>query len=261
MNDAPIRLALAGAMGRTGRMILELAARDERFSISAALAAPGGAPSGAGVRAGDRSISLVESLETECEVLIDFTTAEGTIAWVGECQRRRLPMLIGTTGHTAEQIARIRAASRTIPIVKAGNCSVGVQAMANALGRLAAELGDDYDVEIVETHHRHKIDAPSGTALMLVDEIAGATGRSRAEAVFGRQGKVGERRKGEIGVHAVRMGEIVGRHEIHFSGPGETITITHSAQSRETFAAGALRAAAWLVGRSPGMYSMRDVLG
>jgi len=261
MADTRVRLAVAGAMGRMGRMILELASRDERFTVSAALAAPGCAPPGTEVRVDGRHIPVVESLDAECDVLIDFTTADGTIAWLDQCRSRGLPMLIGATGHNEEQVAQIRAASATLPIVKAGNCSIGVQAMVNALGRLAAELGEDYDVEIVETHHRYKIDAPSGTALMLVERIARATGRSRADAVFGREGKIGERPKGQIGVHAVRMGDIVGRHEVHFSGPGETITITHSAQSRETFAAGALRAAAWLVGRPPGMYSMRDVLG
>ena len=244
-----------------GRIVLDLAARDDRFTVSAALTAPGFAPPGTTMRVGDRNLPLAETLETACDVLIDFSVADGTMAWLEVCRRRRLPMLIGATGHSDEQMARIRAASRTIPIVKAGNCSVGVQAMMNVLGRLAKELGDDYDVEIVETHHRHKIDAPSGTALSLLDEIARATGRSRDDAVFGRYGRVGERPKGRIGVHAVRMGEIVGKHEIHFSGPGETITITHTAQSRETFAAGALRAAAWLVGREPGLYSMRDVLG
>ena len=160
-------------------------------------------------------------------------------------------------------------------IVKAANFSIGMQALLNVVGRVAVELGEEYDVEIVETHHRHKIDAPSGTALTIVAEIQKALNPSRereradpvasplvggAGLVFGRQGTVGERPKGQIGVHAVRMGDIVGQHEIHFSGPGETITIRHTAQSRETFAAGALRAAAWVIGKPPGLYSMRDVL-
>lgn len=260
MSDTQVRLAVAGAAGRMGRTVLELAGRSDRFAVSAALTEPGLARPGATVRCGDRDFPLVESLDSLCDVLIDFTVAEGTMAWLDVCRRRRLPMLIGATGHSDEQMARIRTASRTIPIVKAGNCSVGVQAMMNVLARLARELGDAYDVEIVETHHRHKADAPSGTALMLLDEIARATDRTRDDAVFGRHGKTGQRPKGQIGVHAVRMGDVVGRHEVHFSGPGETITITHTAQSRETFAAGALRAAAWLVGRAPGLYSMRDVL-
>lgn len=261
MSDTKIQLAVAGAAGRMGRIVLELAGRSDRFTVSAALTAPGLAPPGATVRCDDRNLPLVETLETACDVLIDFTVAEGTMVWLEVCERHRLPMLIGTTGHSDEQMARIRSASRTIPIVKAGNCSVGVQAMMNVLGRLAKELGDGYDVEIVETHHRHKLDAPSGTALAMLDEMARATGRTRDDAVFGRHGRTGERPQGQIGVHAVRMGEIVGRHEVHFSGPGETITITHTAHSRETFAAGALRAAAWLVGREPGLYSMRNVLG
>jgi 4-hydroxy-tetrahydrodipicolinate reductase len=126
---------------------------------------------------------------------------------------------------------------------------------------LARELGEDYDIEVAETHHRHKIDAPSGTALAIVDEILRATGRTRSDhVVFGRHGETGARPRGQIGVHALRLGDTVGRHEVHFSGHGETITLGHTVHSRDTFAAGALRAAAWVIGKDPGLYSLRDTL-
>ena len=257
-----IRLAVAGAAGRMGRCVLELAARDPRFEITAALVAG-------------------EKLRADCDVVIDFTDSAGTMQWLEACGTRRVPMVIGATGHDEAQLARIAQVARSIPIVKAANFSVGMQTVLNVLGGIAKELGDEYDVEIVETHHRHKIDAPSGTAKAMVEQIvaarpfrtrsasdgpgadplAGARGSDSTPVVFGRWGKVGERPKGEIGVHSIRMGEIVGQHEIHFSGPGETITIRHTAHSRETFAAGALRAAAWIIGKPPGLYSMRNVLG
>lgn len=258
-----IRLAVAGAMGRMGHSVVDLASRDARIELVAAI-----------------DLSAPRTLPA-CDVLIDFTNAQGTMEWLEVCETRRLPVVIGATGHDETQLARIAEVARNIPIVKAANFSIGIQAILNALGTIAAELGDEYDVEIVETHHRHKIDAPSGTAKAIIEQIvaarplrtrsasdgpavdplAGARGLDSTPVVFGRCGKVGERPKGQIGVHAIRMGEVVGQHEIHFSGPGETITIRHTAHSRETFAAGALRAATWIVGKTPGLYSMRNVLG
>lgn len=253
-----IRIALAGAAGRMGRCVLDLAAHDSRFEVAAAI---------------DRSAQRTLPI---CDVVIDFTDAAGTMEWLKTCESRRLPMVIGATGHDEGQLARIAQVARSIPIVKAANFSIGMQVVLNAVGRIAKELGEEYDIEIVETHHRHKIDAPSGSALALLAEAQRGAEQNRdlmgmgkdakpllrdTKAAFGRHGKVGERPKGEIGVHAVRMGEIVGQHEIHFSGPGETITIRHVAHSRETFAAGALRAAAWIIGKPPGLYSMRNVLG
>lgn len=239
-----IRLAVAGAKGRMGRCVTDLASRDPRFEVAAAI-----------------DLGASTSLPA-CDVLIDFTNAEGTMEWLPACATRLVPMVIGATGHDQSQHARIVDAARIIPIVRAANFSIGIQVILNALGRIATELGDDYDVEIVETHHRHKIDAPSGTALNLLEQVHQSRDRKGADdVVFGRHGKTGERPKRQIGVHAIRMGEVVGQHEIHFSGPGETITIRHTAHSRETFAAGALRAAAWIVGKPPGLYSMRNVLG
>ncbi len=246
-----IRIALAGAAGRMGRCVLDLASRDSRFEVAAAIDLNAQRPVPA------------------CDAVIDFTNAAGTMEWLKTCESRRLPMVIGATGHDETQLARIAQAARSIPIIMTANFSVGVQVVLGVLGRIAKELGDEYDIEIVETHHRHKIDAPSGTALAFAGEIQRGKEQSRPSQadegadhlVFGRHGKVGVRPKGEIGIHAVRMGEIVGQHEIHFSGPGETIAIRHTAHSRETFAAGALRAAAWIIGKPPGLYSMRNVLG
>ena len=255
-----IRLAVAGATGRMGRCVLERASQDQRFAITAALTASGDTTVGSPVRVGDGDVTITDSLEGECDVLIDFTVAAGTMAWISVCERRAMPLVIGATGHDDRQLARIREASRVIPIVKATNFSVGIYAILGFIGKLVSDLGEDYDVEIIETHHHHKVDAPSGTALTLVDRIAAARGATLANVVFGRHGQVGERPAGQIGVHAVRLGETVGQHEIQLSGLGETVSIRHTAHSRSTFAAGALRAAAWVVGKKAGLYSMEDVL-
>ena len=190
-----IRLAVAGATGRMGRCILELASEDDRFEIAAAVikapSASAGAniPSATTLRVGDKNMVIAETLDDPCDVLIDFTVADGTMAWLEVCTQRGIAMVIGATGHDDRQLLRIREASRTIPIFKAANFSVGIQALLNIVGRLAGELGESYDVEIVEAHHRRKVDAPSGTALTLVDEIAAATGRTpEGDVVFGRYG-------------------------------------------------------------------------
>jgi len=246
-----IRVAVVGALGRMGRSVIEVAQSDSRFYLCAALVRS--------KRASPDSANLSETLDVPCDVLIDFTVRGGTRPWLQRCVELKLPLVIGATGHDDGTNAAIRAAAELIPIVKASNFSTGV-ALLRKLAALAAEyLGaNDYDVEIVETHHRHKRDAPSGTALTLIEAVQGGRGAA-ADALLGRR-QEGERKSGQIGVHAVRMGEIVGQHEIHFSGHGETITLRHEAHSRETFARGALNAAAWVIGKPPGLYSMQDVL-
>ncbi len=261
MSTEPIRLAVAGAAGRMGRAVLGFAAGQDGVRVTAALVSDEDRVRFGTVRAGDADIPAATSLTDPCDVLIDFTTASGTMTWLKVCRARRIPMVIGATGHTEEQVAAIASAAHEIPIVKASNLSVGMQTMRAHIGAIVQQLGRDYDVEIVETHHRYKVDAPSGTALSLVDDIAHALNRTRDDVIFGRSGRTGERPRGQIGVHALRMGEVVGRHEIHISGPGETLSIIHTAHSRKTFAAGALRAAAWVVRRAPGLYAMKDVLG
>lgn len=257
-----IKLAVAGAVGRTGRCVVECAVRDDRFEVVAALTHANCPSCGTIVQYADTPIGVTSGLDKNCDVLVDFTVAGGTIAWLHECLERGIPLVTGSTGHSPDQLAEIEAAASKIPIVKAANFSVGINLLLNLVGKVARELGDDYDIEIVEAHHRHKVDAPSGTALALLAELLEATGRTKdADAVFGRQGQTGERPKGQIGVHAVRMGDIVGRHEIHFSGPGESLVLTHKAHSRDTFAAGAIRAVAWIIGKPPGLYTMRHVVG
>ncbi|HNQ21776.1 MAG TPA: 4-hydroxy-tetrahydrodipicolinate reductase [Phycisphaerae bacterium] len=275
-----IRVAIAGASGRTGRCVVEAVLRDARFAVAAALTVADDPLCGSTVRLDAGEVRFTQELAAPCDVLIDFTLPAGTMHWLDRCLERKLPMVTGTTGLSPEQVERLRSAGRVIPILSASNFSVGIQVLRELAVRAAQALGADFDIEIVETHHRHKADAPSGTALSLLDDLLAATGQpgragataerdrstpegdhttaERNRATFGREGRTGPRRPGEIGVHAVRMGEVVGEHVVHFSGPGETLTLTHTAHSRATFAAGALRAAAWLVSRPPGYYTFAD---
>lgn len=255
-----IRLAIAGASGRMGQCVLDCAGRDGRFVISAALTSSECEQTGAHIHFGHQELTITESLETDCDVLIDFTDADGTMHWLEICASKKIPMVIGATGHNDQQLEIIQKVSCAIPIVKAPNCSVGIQAISNVLASLANELGDDFDIEIVESHHRHKVDAPSGTALSLAQVLLKSTKRTKSDLIYGRNHQTAQRAKNQIGIHSIRMGEMVGQHEIHFSGPGETITIHHTAHSRETFATGALRAAAWVIEKSPSLYTMQDVL-
>jgi len=253
-----IRLAIAGATGRMGQCVLDCAGRDDRFVISAALTTSGCEQAGTKIHFNHQEITITESLETQCEVLIDFTVADGTMHWLEICASKKIPMVIGATGHSNQQLETIQKVSHTIPIVKAPNCSVGIQAISNVVATLANELGNDFDIEIVESHHRHKVDTPSGTALSLADELIKSTNRTKSDIIYGRNHQTGQRSKNQIGIHSIRMGEMVGQHEIHFSGPGETVTIRHTAHSRDTFATGALRA--WVIDQTPALYTMQDVL-
>ena len=204
----------------------------------------------------------VEQALFGANVLIDFTRPEGTLAHVEACRRLGVKAVIGTTGLSQEQKARISDAAREIAIVFAPNMSVGVTLMLKLLETTARVLSEDYDVEIIEAHHRHKVDAPSGTALRMGEVIAQTLGRSLTEcAVYGREGVTGERQASTIGFATVRGGDIVGDHTALFAGVGERIEITHKASSRATFAVGALRAARFLATKDDGLYDMRDVLG
>ncbi len=257
------RLAVAGAAGRMGRCVIELAANTPEVEVVCGLVAPSSPEIGQILHVGNHQILLTDKLETECDVLLDVSMPLGTTAWLNFCEHRDIPMVIGVTGHSENQMTRIREAAHQIPIVFAANFSVGLNAILSVLGPLVRQLGSNYDVEIVETHHRNKVDAPSGTALAIVEALQHAKepkGDQESKVVFGRHGRVGPRSVREIAVHAVRMGDVVGQHEIHLSGPGETITIRHTAHSRDAFAAGALRAAQWIVQQGAGFYTMRDVL-
>lgn len=258
-NDIMIRLAIAGAAGRMGRAIAALAAASDDIEIVCGLVPPLSPQVGSSLSFGEIQIPLRDRLDVECDVLVDVSVPLGTMAWVAFCEHREIPMVIGVTGHSENQLTRIKEAAHLIPLLLAPNFSVGINVLMGLLGRLSAQLGEGYDIEIVEAHHRGKIDSPSGTALRIFTELQRAAGDG-LHPVHGRQGSTGPRKSNEIGIHAVRMGDVVGQHEINFSGPGETVTLRHVAHSRDAFAAGALRAARWIVGKGAGFFSMHDVL-
>jgi 4-hydroxy-tetrahydrodipicolinate reductase len=202
------------------------------------------------------------ALAERADVLIDFTSPEATLANLRVMAANRKAMVIGTTGLSAGQLTELKGTAKSIPCVFSPNMSVGVNVVLKVLAEMARALGEDYDIEVTEAHHRLKKDAPSGTALKIAQVLADATGRDLDQvAAYGRKGLIGERKRGEIGIQVIRAGDIVGDHTVLFGGPGERIEVTHRAQSRDTFARGALRAARWVVTRPPGLYDMHDVLG
>jgi 4-hydroxy-tetrahydrodipicolinate reductase len=204
---------------------------------------------------------IAEPLKT-CDVVIDFSHADATADVCSACVGAVKPLVTGTTGRSSEQEHLVADAARTIPIIAAPNFSVGVNALFWLTRKAAELLGPEFDLEIFEAHHRLKKDAPSGTAKRLAEILCEARGLSYdADVVHGRKGLVGERSANEIGMHAIRGGDVVGDHTVIFSGRGERVELSHKASSRETFAAGALRAARWIIGKPPGSYSMEDVLG
>jgi len=197
-----------------------------------------------------------------CEVIVDFSLPDASLGVLQAAAAVGRPAVVGTTGFSSEQLEEIRRLSQRMPCVLSPNMSLGVNLLAEVLRQVATILGPEYDVEIMEVHHRWKRDAPSGTALRLAQVVAEARGNSLQEvAVYGRRGLGGERPRGQIGLHALRGGEVVGEHVVMFCGPGERLELVHRAQGREAFAQGALQAARWVVDRPPGLYGMRDVLG
>ncbi len=279
-----IPLVVAGAAGRMGRRVVALAMEElpRRFELVGAIDRAGCAAIGhdAGVVAGvgEAGVRIVAALADDLAgggaaegrgggggVVVDFSAAAATRGLIAECGRRGIAMVIGTTGLTTEDQTLIDEAARRIPILQAANMSLGVNVLLGLVAAAARQLGEGYDIEIVEAHHNQKKDAPSGTALSLAQAIAKAMGRGGAmerDLVHGREGKEALRRAGTIGVHAVRMGDVVGEHTVYFAGAGERVEIRHVATSRDTFAKGALRAAAFLAmpGRKAGRYTMGDVL-
>jgi len=255
-----IRLALLGATGRMGTRVRSLLPEDSRFELVAALTASDDPRVGETVAIGARRVTLSDDTDSAFDVLVDFSRPGGTVSWLDQCQRLGACVVSGVTGHTEEQLTRISDAAGRVAVLHASNFSIGVNVMLSLVGGIARRLGDAYEIEIVEKHHSKKIDAPSGTAYSMIDAIADATGRDRrADVTYGRCGAIGPRPPRQIGVHALRMGDVVGGHTVHFSGPGETITVQHVAHSRDAFARGALEAAAWIHGKPPGMYTMNDV--
>ena len=251
-----MKVALAGAGGRMGRALIDAVLADRELELGCAFDVPGSAAVGA--KAGPITIAADPAAAAQCDVLIDFTRPEGTLANLKHARA----MVIGTTGFSTAQRKTIAEAAQRMPLVMAANFAVGVNAASKLAETAARILGDGYDVEIIEAHHRHKADAPSGTALKLGEVVAQALKRELPKVSrHGRQGETGERPAKEIGFHAVRGGDIVGEHTVLFAGTGERVEITVRSQSRTTYAMGALRAAKWLRGKPPGLYDMFDVLG
>jgi 4-hydroxy-tetrahydrodipicolinate reductase len=263
------RIAITGAAGRMGRSLIEACQQTDGLEVTVALEHPEstllGSDAGDLAGMGKLGITVGADLATvtdDFDVLIDFTRPEPTLANLEICRQAGRRMVIGTTGFSDEQKAQIAAAAQDVAIVFAPNMSVGVNLCLKLLDTAARVLGDDVDIEIVEAHHRHKVDAPSGTALRMGEVVADALGRDlKTCAVYGREGHTGERGSKTIGFETIRAGDIVGDHTVMFAGVGERIEITHKASSRMTFARGAVRAAGWLVEQESGLFDMQDVLG
>ena len=265
---AAIRVAIAGATGRMGRMLIEAVLASDDCTLTGALDVPGSAALGedAGAALGRvTGVALTADLArglAGADVLIDFTRPAGTMAHLAACRAQGVAMVIGTTGLDPAQEAALAEAAAVLPIVRAPNMSVGVNVMLRLLAQAARALGAGYDIEVIAAHHRHKVDAPSGTALAMGQVLAQARGRRLEDcAVYARQGHTGERAEGSIGFATIRGGDIVGDHTVLFAGTGERLEITHRSNSRANYAAGSLRAVRFLQGRAPGLYGMDDVLG
>ena len=261
------KIVIAGVTGRMGHALLEGVFADDELQLHAALDRADSPQIGqdAGAQFGKNSgVSITSDVAAAlkgADVLIDFTRPEASLMYLDACQTANVKHIIGTTGFTVEQKAKIEAASKQIAIVFAPNMSVGVTLLLSLVEQAAKTLNEGYDIEIVEMHHRHKVDAPSGTALRLGEAAAQGLGQNLKDcAIYAREGVTGEREAGKIGFATLRGGDVVGDHTVVFAGIGERVEITHKASSRATFALGALRAAKFLAGKKTGLYDMRDVL-
>ena len=242
-----MKVAILGAAGRMGHMLCDLVDRSEELELVAKC---------------DVREDYPRTWPAGTEAVIDFTFHEAVPANIAKAAEEGVVYVLGTTGLTDEEQKAVDAAAEKIPVVQSGNYSLGINLLLGLVEKASEILGLEYDCEVVEMHHRHKKDSPSGTALMLAKAAAEGRGQDFGEvSVFGREGMVGERPQGEIAVHAVRGGSVIGDHTVIFAGDVERVEITHKAQTREAFAAGALRAALWAAGKKPGIYNMRDVLG
>ena len=260
-----IRLAINGALGRMGRAVGILALESGKFAVAAAIEAPKsrwiGKDYGTLLGRDPAGVAVASSLARKADVLVDFSTPAASMLRLAECVKTKTAAVLCTTGLEEAERRKIRDASKRIAVVQASNTSVGVAALLRAVPDLARLLGDTYDIEIVETHHRGKKDAPSGTAVTLAERLAGATGRAwPADFTFGRKGRDLARGPIEVGIHAVRAGGIIGEHSVIFASDDDVITVTHRAGSRDLFARGALKAAEFAARATPGLYGMDDVL-
>ena len=263
------KIIVTGATGRMGSRITALSKDCQGLKLIGAIERSGhefiGKDIGQIVGIGETGVSLTDSLESaidSCDVIIEFTSTGTTFQHLEIAAAKKKAMVIGTTGFSKGELETVKGMCSGIPVVLAPNMSVGVNLLLKVLQDIARVLGDEYDIEIVEAHHRLKRDAPSGTALKMAQVIAEAVNRDLEEVgVYARKGLIGERTKKEIGIQTVRAGDIVGEHTVMFGGLGERIEITHKASSRDTFARGALKAAQWVANQAPGLYDMQDVLG
>ncbi len=268
-NKKIIKVGVIGAGGRMGRMLIEATQDNPQTTLSAAIERQGsslvGADAGEVAAIGRLEIQIIDDLKaviSDIDVLIDFSLPAATEQNMQVCAEHNVAMVIGTTGFNEQQEQVLATASEQIAIVYAGNYSTGVNLSLKLLGLAAKAFGKDADVEIIEAHHKHKIDAPSGTAYMMAEAVAEARGQNLKDvAIYGREGQTGAREAGTIGIHAIRGGEIIGDHTVMFIADGEVVEITHRARARMTFAAGAVRAATWIVQQPIGQYNMQDVLG
>ncbi|AHF01001.1 dihydrodipicolinate reductase [Thiomicrospira aerophila AL3] len=263
------RIAILGASGRMGKYLIEATLATPGLVLGAAIERPGsslvGVDAGDLIGAGTQGVKIVDNLADVVEdfdILIDFTRPEVTLQALGLCVQANKRIVIGTTGFNAAGLAMIDDAALKIPVVFAPNMSVGVTLTLKLLKMAADVLNEGFDIEVVEAHHRHKVDAPSGTALRMAEVVADTLGRDlKTCAVYGREGNTGERDPNTIGFATIRAGDIVGDHTVMFAGVGERVEITHKASSRMTFAKGAMRACTWLACQPNGLYDMQDVLG
>ncbi|PYE41153.1 4-hydroxy-tetrahydrodipicolinate reductase [Psychrobacter fozii] len=269
VKEQTIKVGVIGAGGRMGRMLIEAVKDNTQTILSAAIERQGsslvGADAGEVAAIGRLGVQIVDDLKAvvdDIDVLIDFSLPDATEKNMQICAEHNVAMVIGTTGFNEQQEQVLAKASKQTAIVYAGNYSTGVNLSLKLLGMAAKAFGNDADVEVIEAHHKHKIDAPSGTAYMMAEAVAEARGQNLKDvAVYGREGQTGEREAGTIGIHAIRGGEIIGDHTVMFIADGEVVEITHRARARMTFAAGAVRAATWIIQQEVGQYNMQDVLG
>ncbi len=260
-----IKIAVNGACGRMGTRIVALVCEDTGLKLVAALEREGhpllGKDAGIIAGCGEIDLKVTVALHADADVLIEFSSPESAVEIAAVCAKKKTALVVGTTGLNPQQHEKMREFSRQIPCIVSPNMCVGVNVMFDVASQMARMLGNDFDIEIVETHHRFKKDSPSGTALRLAEKICDATQKKMdKDVVYGRQGFTGERPVNQIGIHAVRSGDVVGDHTVVFGGMGERIEITHKAHTRDTFVRGAIRAAKYLSKKPPGMYTMSDVL-
>ena len=264
-----LRIAITGAAGRMGKTLIEACQQAQDCAVTAAIERPGssliGADAGELAGTGTLNVQLVDNIADvidDFDTLIDFTSIDSTLHNLQICQQHQKKIIIGTTGFNDQQKQMIRDAAAHIAVIFAPNMSVGVNLCLKLLQLAASVLNEDYDIEVIEAHHRHKVDAPSGTALRMGEVVAETLGRDLKDcAVYGRQGHTGARESRTIGFETIRAGDIVGEHTVMFATEGERVEISHKASSRMTFAKGAVRGALWLQSRDKGLYDMQDVLG